>query len=190
MLYPSFTSISEARALRRGAILAGLVMLGVLAPRAASATPNFPPAIQSDLGLSYTPPCNICHATTAGAGPIAQPFGDAMVSAGLQQFDTTSLAGALTALEADTTSGACDGAFYIEQLKKGLNPNPPGDYINGTTGTPPAYPTCATPTEPAFGCGAQLAPGAAEAGGAEGAASLVALGLLLATGSAARRRKR
>jgi hypothetical protein len=159
----------------------------------ADASPTFPPAIKSDLSLSYdlgTTHCVICHQTNSGGiGTVVHPFGLAMKAAGLHLEDLTSLQNALNTLDANKTDSDCDGTPDIEQIKMGRDPNPPGDYIDGSNMTAPADPGCMGGSQmlvPAYGCAAQLsrAPAAWP-----GAAVVVALLGGLA-GRAGRRRRR
>lgn len=112
-----------------------------------SAMPNFPDGIQSHLGLSYTPPCTLCHATPAGGGPIVTKFGESMLAAGLTPTAST-LIPALDSLAANNTDSNHDGRSDIEQLKEGSDPNTSEDFS-------------ATP-EQKFGCGARVATGRAK----------------------------
>jgi hypothetical protein len=60
------------------------VTLTSLMPAGAWADPTFPGRVQAHLGLSYTPPCNICHTSPAGfPAPASQPFALAMNANGL-----------------------------------------------------------------------------------------------------------
>ena len=111
----------------------------------ASATPNFPAAIQSDLMLSAAPACTICHSTNAGGeGTVTQPFGISMRAAGLVQYDVASLDAALATLKKNETSSVGDGVPDITKLEEGKDPNVP---LNGSFG----------PVEPSYGCGATVA---------------------------------
>jgi len=90
------------------------------------ATPNFPSAIQQQLGLAQPPPCTVCHATDAGgAGTVVKPFGIYLQSRGLVPFDEASLRNALTAdiAEHHSSSGALTD---VDALKAGLDPNGTG----------------------------------------------------------------
>jgi len=105
----------------------------------AHAMPNFPSEIQTHLGLSYAPPCNICHATAQGGGPITTKFGQAMLSNGLTT-STSTLSLALDALNAAKTDSDRDGTPDIQQLEEGRDPS------TGASG----------PVE-RYGCGARMA---------------------------------
>ena len=104
-------------------------VLGQLAPMSAFASASYPAEIQSQLSLSYTPACAICHANgVTGYGTVTTPFGEAMRAVGLVCCSIPSLDGALAALEAENSP-------YIEYLKEGLNPNDPG----AGAAPPPSY---------------------------------------------------
>jgi hypothetical protein len=123
--------------------LAGLAVW--LLATAAGATSGFPAQIRYELSSPSVPNCNLCHATTAGGGPVTQAFGQAMVARGLRAGDSASLTTALQALEAEGTDSDGDGLGDTEELRQGLDPN-----FSGDAGSEP----------PAYGCGAQLAPSA------------------------------
>lgn len=115
-----------------------LSLCGLLLPSQAFAMGSFPSQIQSHLGLATAPHCNICHASTSGGGPVVQPFGKAMLAAGLTRSGGSTLTRALDKLAQDKTDSNGDGTSDIDELKVGANPNPDK--------TPPEY-----------GCGAQIA---------------------------------
>ncbi|MGO8970124.1 MAG: MYXO-CTERM sorting domain-containing protein [Myxococcaceae bacterium] len=96
------------------------VLLALLGPGIARASATYPAEMQSQLGLSYTPACAICHANgVTGYGTVTTPFGEAMRAVGLVCCSIPSLDGALAALEAENSP-------YISDLKQGLDPNNPG----------------------------------------------------------------
>jgi hypothetical protein len=179
----------------RTLVFASVGLVIVALSSAASASPGYPADIKTDLSLSYdlgTTHCTICHSSnTGGIGTVVTPFGLAMKAAGLHLEDPAALETALMTLKAAATDSDCNGIPDIQQLIDGRDPNAPGEYINGVGGPElAADPGCAGQSiPPAFGCGAQLAPGAAPA---EGAATLIGLGALVAAaaGSDARRRRR
>jgi len=108
----------------------------------ASATPNFPGAIQRDLALNVPPPCTICHNNpSGGTGTVTQPFGIKMRSRGLVPEDEGSLQTALTALEAEKSDVNGDNVTDIQALRLGLDPNgtveEPASYGCGSSVTPP-----------------------------------------------------
>jgi hypothetical protein len=150
--------------MRRSSILsAAATALFVAAfARGADASPTFPAAIKTDLNLSYdlgTTHCIICHqSNTGGIGTVVHPFVLAMKAAGLHLEDLTSLQNALTTLDMNGTDSDCDHTPDIEQIKMGRDPNPPGEYIDGSNMTAPADPGCMGGGQlvPAYGCAAQL----------------------------------
>ena len=113
-----------------------MTMPSFLIAMALLATPDFPGAIQQQLGLAAPPACTICHATDAGgAGTVVKPFGVYLRSRGLQPFDETSLHNALLADIAEKHSSNSSGVSDIDALRAGEDPNAPG----GDTGPTPAY---------------------------------------------------
>ena len=105
------------------ALLYSTMVLMLAMPRAAQAVQTYPAEIQLHLGLSYTPPCTLCHATNVGGlGTVVTPFAKSMVAAGLSaNFD--SLDPALDQLAANNWDSNADGTPDIQQLKSGENPN-------------------------------------------------------------------
>ncbi|HEY5956105.1 MAG TPA: hypothetical protein VIV60_06115 [Polyangiaceae bacterium] len=104
----------------------------LVAPGVVSAKPTFPGRIQNHLGLAAPPPsdCLLCHGSKQGGGPIVQPFGKAMVAAGLSASSSEAqLGAALDKLAADNTDSDADGVPDVDALKAGLDPNPSGDPI-------------------------------------------------------------
>lgn len=97
-------------------------ILLLLWPGVARAEPTYPAEIQAHLGLNYTPPCTLCHATNAGGGSVVTPFANAMVAAGLTT-DINTLDPALDALDKAGVDSSGDGIPDIQQLKEGLDPN-------------------------------------------------------------------
>lgn len=132
------------RALRRTWLTALLGFAACAAvTNSARAEPFFPDEIQKHLGLAYTPPCTLCHATALGGGPVTTKFGQSMKANGLG-VTTTSLDTALDALAAKKVDSDGDGTPDIQQIEEGRDPS---------TGT-------AAPTAPPerYGCGAHIAP--------------------------------
>ncbi len=156
-------NVSSLPNARRLLIALAAVLAVAASTQQASAMPNFPGDIQAHLGLSYAPPCTLCHATPAGGGPVVTLFGQSMLAAGLTP-DTAALIRALDTLAANHTDSNNDGRSDIDQLKEGSDPNTSADFS--------AIP------EQKFGCGARIAPGAVHAHSAIALAALV-LGLVL-----------
>ncbi len=172
------------RSLRRF-LRPSLVAAIALAPRVASANPLYPSMVESHLSLSYLPPCTICHTSNlGGTGTATQPFAIAMKAVGLSGLDPSTVDPALDTLQAMMTDSDCNGIPDIEQLKDDRDPNAPGEYIDGSNRTAPPDPGCSSSSSSssttAYGCGAQLAPGAPPS---DGAAPLVAA-LLTVLGAA------
>jgi len=164
-----------------------IAVLVAMAPGPAAANPLFPPTVQTDAPLSYTPPCTICHLTLAGGtGTAIKPFALAMRGAGLTDPLPGTVGPALTMVAAamPPIDSDCDGTPDVQQLKDGRDPNFPGEYIDNSGKATPSEPGCgadagtSTPELPAFGCGAQLAPAPAQWSGA--AVLVAALGAALA----------
>lgn len=154
----------------RWAPAAGLLLL---LPLAARATPNFPAAVRSELGLAREPACAVCHRGTATAGTANTPFASALRERGLRPYDEGALRSALQSLSADQADGDGDGVPDISELAADTDPNQP-EFVPGTEPTPGPGPGSEPLTpplpEPTYGCGA-----------ATGSPSLVAaLGGLLA----------
>lgn len=120
-------------------VFAALIAL----PAAASAT--FPPELKSKLNLAVIPDCTICHTSLIGGlGTVTNPFGQAMMAAGLGAANTAAIKPAADKLVADKTDSDGDGVGDIDELKAGTDPNV-GGTKPGTTG-------------PTFGCGGTAAP--------------------------------
>jgi hypothetical protein len=81
----------------------------------ALASPLYPGTLTSELELSCTPPCTVCHETAVGGtGTATKPFAVSLQDAGLTGgSDTESLHTALA--EADPAD--------LESLQSGLDPN-------------------------------------------------------------------
>jgi hypothetical protein len=104
-----------------------LVACAACVARPARATPNFPGAIQRDLGASQPPLCSICHLCgTTGRGTVNTPWGMAMRSRGLMAYDEASLATALAAMERDRVDSDGDGVVDVDAVRMGQDPNPSG----------------------------------------------------------------
>lgn len=106
-------------------------LLALLLPAAAQAKSSFPGQIQQHLQLSQAPSCILCHGSSQGGGPVTQPFGQAMLAAGLTSSGGPSLTRALDTLEADETDSNQDGVSDIAGLREGIEPTaakPPIEY--------------------------------------------------------------
>jgi hypothetical protein len=99
-----------------------------LALSPAMASPSYPSAASSELGMECIPSCLLCHSTAAGgSGTATQPFGVALQEQGLGGGgDDVGLAVALGALAEAGTDSDGDGRPDVEELTAGGNPNPDG----------------------------------------------------------------
>jgi apolipoprotein D and lipocalin family protein len=137
--------------LRSFVALAAWLALSSIAPTA-KATPNFPGAIATHLGVEAQPRCAICHnGGVTGRGTVTTPFGKSMRAHGLVAFDEGSLGAALDQLTAEKTDSIGDGTDDVDDLKAGRDPNVP----DGDGG---ASVHVDAPIVPAYGCGARIAP--------------------------------
>lgn len=101
--------------------IAGAVLV---AAQGARASADYPDALKSDLALSYTPGCEICHhAAAAPVGPADTPFGRSMVARGLAGGDVASMASALDRVGGDGVDSDGDGAQDLDELSWGGDPN-------------------------------------------------------------------
>lgn len=114
------------------------ILVSLLVPANALALGSFPGQIKDHLGLSAAPQCNLCHGSVSGGGPMVQPFGLAMVAAGLTISGGSTLTSALDKLQQNGTDSNGNGVPDIAELIAGTNPNPDK-----------------TPIE--YGCGGQIA---------------------------------
>jgi MYXO-CTERM domain-containing protein len=95
-----------------------------LLPRMAFATPDFPAAMATDLGVACAPQCTVCHTTNSGgAGTVTQPFGRQMQIYGLVKYDQASLASALQQMTSNNIDSNCNGTIDTDELKACQDPN-------------------------------------------------------------------
>lgn len=107
---------------------------------AAFASPNFPLAVEAELGMPCTPSCVLCHETAlGGSGTASQEFAFSMLAAGLVPADDASVGPALTTIGTSASDLDGDGVGDVEELSYGSNPNAGGDDF------------CAVPI-PQYGC--------------------------------------
>jgi hypothetical protein len=140
--------------------------LGALSMSAvAAASPEYPEAMQTDLGLEKAPGCELCHrAAMEPVGAADTLFGKSMVAKGLLgAADTVSLAKALEGLKEGGVDSDGDGARDFDELSWGGDPNH-ADVPEGGVEAPVTY-------------GCSWAKGAGEGAGSR---SGVVAGLLLA----------
>jgi hypothetical protein len=151
-----------------------LAVFGIGASAAAS--PSYPEAIQSALGMPCAPACTLCHDSQSGGLATAnQPFALAMIQAGLAGKDASLVAPALEQLElaGGPDAGAPvdsdgDGEGDVAELREGRNPNGPGVVCG-----------------PRYGCGARVEP----RGQLDGLTLAAALGLTALLFGLRRRRR-
>lgn len=120
-----------------------------LAPRMALATPDFPAAMATDLGVACAPQCTVCHTTNSGgAGTVTQPFGRQMQIYGLVKYDQTSLQNALNQMTANNIDSNCNGTIDTDELKACQDPNanPQCDGGTGNLGDVVIYGCNASPS--------------------------------------------
>jgi hypothetical protein len=110
-----------------------ILLLALLAAGQVRASSTFPDGIRTQLGLSYTPACTLCHVGTPGIGTATTPFATSMRARGLVAGSLSSLDTALAALEAEHTDSDHDGVPDIEELKAGTDPNVPGGSLETPT---------------------------------------------------------
>jgi hypothetical protein len=96
---------------------AGLVVGFTLAsaPAVALATPGFPGTIRAHLGLSYQPPCTLCHRSVQGGGPVVTLFGASLLERGLQAGSDSSLTSALDRLLAGTDPSSASASRIADK---------------------------------------------------------------------------
>jgi hypothetical protein len=107
-----------------------MLCLGALlgASQRAHASPAFPEALRSKLGLVQAPGpapgCRLCHQTDAGGlKTVTEPFGRAVLAAGAVGGSVPSLQAALDTLSAQATDSDFDGVSDIAELEAGSDPN-------------------------------------------------------------------
>jgi hypothetical protein len=96
----------------------------LVAPRIASASPNFPAEVQKEWALPTVPDCIVCHQNDlGGVGTATKPFARSLEREGLVEEDIGSLDMALAALKAQNTDSDGDGIPDIDELQMGTDPN-------------------------------------------------------------------
>ena len=127
--------MKPARAAASASLLTVIFALGALAAltcaTSASASPEYTPEMQRHLALDYVPRCALCHADAydGGAtdgGAVDTPFARSMIARGLRGGgDLASLDTALDAMKRDRVDSDGDGAFDLDEIAYGRDPNVP-----------------------------------------------------------------
>jgi hypothetical protein len=115
-------AVSFRAARTKLAFLAGLAVLTLVVPAQASTT--YPAAVSEALEMPCPPPCTICHQdTNGGLRTVVQPFGVAMMDAGLGFFAPETVPDALAVLLEEGTDSDGDGETDVDELGAGQDPN-------------------------------------------------------------------
>lgn len=123
---------------RYGATLT-LALAALSLSAAASASPGYPEAMQTDLGLTRAPGCELCHRSAEPpVGAADTPFGQSMVAKGLVGMDAASLVKALDGLKEGGIDSDGDGARDLDELSWGGDPNQ-ADVPEGENEVPVTY---------------------------------------------------
>ena len=151
------------------------VLVALTGATTAAASPEYSPEMQRHLALGYVPRCAFCHADAydGGAtdgGATDTPFVRSMIARGLHGGgDLASLDAALDAMKRDRVDSDGDGAFDLDEIAYGGDPNVPSRPEGGA--------------QPAASYGCDVARGRARSGA-------VAIAVFLASALALLRRAR
>jgi uncharacterized protein (TIGR03382 family) len=105
-----------------------LPLAALLLALPAAATERVRDTVVSDLGLSYTPQCVLCHSEgKTGNGTAVTPFALNARARGLTaqggRGGTSPVATALARMQSDGVDSDGDGVSDIDELKQGTDPN-------------------------------------------------------------------
>jgi hypothetical protein len=123
-------------------LVPAVLLATALASGSAHAQNDYPIVVQNHLGLSYAPPCSLCHAKgNTGTATVTTPFGWSMRAKGLVIGSSQSVTKALDALRDDHTDSDGDGVSDIDELVARTDPNSEGPV------------PIADVEQPGYGCG-------------------------------------
>jgi len=121
------------------------VAVVALTAASASATPNFPKAVQAKLSLGAEPACTLCHAGPTQRGTVTTPFGASMRARGLVAYDEASLGRAIDALRGEKRDSDGDGKPDVDELTAGEDPNAGAGRAGDDAAVVPEYGCAASP---------------------------------------------
>lgn len=127
------------------------VAVVALTAASASATPNFPKAVQAKLSLGAEPACTLCHAGPTQRGTVTTPFGASMRARGLAAYDEASLGRAIDALRGEKRDSDGDGKPDVDELTAGEDPNAGAGRAGDDAALVPEYGCSAAPARPTPG---------------------------------------
>ncbi len=115
-----------------------IVFAVVVVAGRASASTEYSPALQRDLALASAPKCELCHEAPDG-GAVDTRFAQSMKARGLRgSGDVASVRAALDAMKQDRVDSDGDGAFDLDELSYGGDPNH-ADKPEGASGPAPTW---------------------------------------------------
>jgi len=110
---------------KRTALAALFAGLTLAAPKTASASLPYAPAVKDYLHLDIEPGCTLCHESNIGGdGTATRPFGETVRSFRAIGNDVGSLLYALELMDGyDDVDGDADGVHDLDELREGYDPN-------------------------------------------------------------------